>query len=95
METCQSSGLLSADAVISNAPARIHGITLIQASAACSVVIYDNASAASGTVVAQVNNVVNATSVFFGFNTPVECLNGAYADVTGTGASFIVHFNKI
>lgn len=96
LETCKSSDLLTADAAISARPCKIHGITLVQASAACSVVLYDNASAASGVVIAKILNAVNSTSVREMYTPcPIECLNGCYADVTGSGAGYIVHWSPL
>lgn len=91
--TCNSSGLKSASSAITTRPARIHGITLIQASAACTVIAYDNATTNAGTAIEQINNTVNSSSVNVKFNTPVECINGIYAAVTGTGATFIIHYS--
>lgn len=90
MMTCKSTGLLSASAVVSARPAMLHGIILLQASAAATVISYDNATTNSGTETCQVNTTTNASTNTIMFNQPVECLNGIYAAVTGSGAKFIV-----
>lgn len=91
-----SSDLKSADAAISAAPCYLHAITLIPAAADCAVVLYDNASAASGTVLAKLSIVVTTAdgSNNMVFNNPVYCAKGIYADVSGTGANYIVHFSS-
>ncbi len=95
MYPCTSSGLKSASAVISNRPALVHGITLLQASAACTLIIYDNATTNSGTVAEQINNNTNTSTVTIKLTHPVECNNGIYAAVTGTGANYIVHYSPL
>ena len=56
------------------------------------VILYDNASAASGTVLFEMtviggDNYGSKSWVF-----PVEFINGIYADVSGTGASYIIEY---
>jgi len=55
-------------------------------------VLYDNASAASGTKLAEIT--VKGSDNYGGRNwqLPVRCVNGVYADLTGTGASCIVEY---
>ncbi len=95
IETCQSSGLLAASAVVSNRPAKLCAVTIIDAAAACTVILYDSATTNSGTILAQINATVNASTNSQVFHIPVEALNGIYAAVTGTGVGCIVHFEKI
>jgi len=55
--------------------------------------LYDNASAASGTEVFK--QVVTGTNDAIPYSMPdggIYCKNGIYADVTGTGAGYIVFF---
>jgi len=56
------------------------------------VIIYDNASAASGTVVGELTIV--GASHFGGRDWlyPIVMRNGIYVDVTGTGASYIIEY---
>jgi len=91
-----SSGLKSADAAILDAPGRLLGVQVIgDGTNAATVLIYDNASAASGTVLAKL--IVDAGLTYVDMNVPVEgivCNNGIYADVSGTGAEYIVLFSR-
>lgn len=95
MYPCTSSGLKTSSAAIYARPALVHGVTLLQASAACTLIIYDNATTNSGTVIEQVNNNTNTSTVSVKLNNPVECSNGIYAAVTGSGANFIVHYSPL
>ncbi len=92
LEPCTSSGLKSSSTAICAAPGLLVGITLIQAAAAATLIIYDNASAASGTVLAQLNTTINTDSKTITFDMPVFASQGIYAAVTGTSAGYIVHY---
>lgn len=87
-----SSGLKTANAAIATRNCRLLGVTLIPAAAASSVVIYDNTSAASGTVLAKLGAVANGESVQIWFEDGVEALNGLYAVISGASAEYIVHY---
>jgi hypothetical protein len=54
------------------------------------VILYDNASAASGTVIFE--GTVTGSCHFGGheWTNPRRCANGIYVDITGTGASCII-----
>lgn len=97
LEACTSSDLKSADAAICAGPCVLVGIVLLTTTAASSVVLYDNASAASGRVVAKIQDeagtALRSNSQFP--MSPVNCLNGIYADVSGTGANYIVYFQRV
>ena len=95
MASSRSSGLQTADGAIAAGRNRVNGITLLSdGTNACSVILYDNATAASGTVLGKVS--IGAASLkkteHVLFENPVICENGIYADVTGTGAEYIVYF---
>lgn len=95
MASSRSSGLKTADAAISTTRNRVNAVTLFSdGTNACSVILYDNASAASGTEVGKVS--IGAASLktteHVVFENPVLCENGIYADVTGTGAGYIVYY---
>lgn len=93
MASSRSSGLKTADAVIQTGRNRINAITLIaDGTNAASVVVYDNPSAASGLVLAKVTALAGEGTVHVIFENPVVAENGLYADVTGTGAGYIVYF---
>jgi hypothetical protein len=91
-----SSGLRTSDGIISNAPGRLHGICVgANGTDAATVIIYDNASAATGTVLAKV--IVDATATHENIVLPeqgVEALNGLYLDIGGTGAECVVYYSK-
>jgi hypothetical protein len=91
-----SSGRKTADAAISARPALLKGVTLEgDGTNACSVIIYDNASAASGTVLAKVLLPASGDMyVSWSESDGVEAINGLYADVAGTGAAYIVHYSS-
>lgn len=95
MVPCQSSGLKSASAAIVARPCLLHGITLLQASAACTIIVYDNATTNAGTAVEQINNNTNTSTERSRFNNPVVCNNGIYAAVTGAGANYIIHYSDL
>ena len=94
LQPATSSSLLSADAAVYARPCRLMGLqVLADGTNAATVQLHDNASAASGTTVAKV--VVDATLTTDYATIPpggVVCNNGIYANVTGTGAEFIVYF---
>lgn len=92
MASSRSSGLKTADASIATGRNRINAITLIGGSTASSVVLYDNASAASGLVLGKATQATNLVTTHIIFENPVFAENGIYADVTGTGAEYIVYY---
>lgn len=61
---------------------------------AATVILYDNASAASGSVLAEF--VVAGADRYGGRDwcNPVHCINGIYAAVSGIGASYIVEYTS-
>lgn len=90
--TCRSSGAKTVDGVISDRPTLLCGVNLAIGTGDASVILYDNASAASGTKLAEIKVIATAFAskeVFF--DRPVKASNGIYMDITGTGASCIVY----
>ena len=88
-----SSGLKSADAVIMAMPGTFKGLIVItDGTNAATVTLYDNASAASGTVLAKmvVAGADSSKELVVG-ECGVVANNGIYADVSGTAqiTSFI------
>jgi len=63
---------------------------LTPGSALSTITLYDNASAASGTVLAKLTAVANGASVQFSPAAPYVFTNGCYADIDGTGANATV-----
>lgn len=90
--TLTSSGVKTADGVIVARPCRILSVMLDGVSA--TAIVYDNASAASGTQVARLVTPTDGGSKVWSHDEGVECLNGAYLDVTGT-CNVIVHYAEL
>jgi hypothetical protein len=89
------SGEKTADAVISAATCYISSIQVItDGTNDAKVILYDNASAASGTVICELT--VSGSANFGGryWNPRRLCINGIFADVTGTGASYIIDYSN-
>ena len=93
MASSRSSGLKTADAVIQTGRNRINAITLLgDGTNAASVIVYDNASAASGVVLAKVTALAATRFTHVLFENPVIAEEGIYADVSGTGAEYIIYY---
>ena len=90
-----SSGIKSADAIISSTGAYLVGVVLIpDGTNACSIVVYEG-TAASGVEVAKLALGVTQTAPQqLLFNIPISCNKGIYCDVTGTGANYIVYYSQ-
>lgn len=71
---------------------RLLGVTLVPAAAACSVIVYDNAATAAGTVVATVAGVANGATNTWDINAGIAINSGLVAVVAGTGATAILHY---
>ena len=88
-----TSGEQTSDAAVATAKCYITSILIItNGSDNAKVVLYDNASAASGTVILEMTVVGVDNYGGRNYQYPVKCTNGIYADVTGTGASYIVEY---
>lgn len=90
-----SSGSLTADGLVRTDKTIVTGVYINTDGANdARVVLYDNASAASGTVI--FDQTVTGADDSIPFNLPddgVYCKNGVWADITTTGTmSFIVYF---
>ena len=92
MASSISSGVLNADTLIFTGRNRINALTVItDGTNAATVSLYDNTSAASKIAV-QGKCVGASLTNHYIFENPVIMENGIYADVTGTGATFIVYY---
>lgn len=92
MATSISTGVLNADTLIWTGKNRINAITVItDGTNAATVDLYDN-TAGSGKIAVKGRCVGNALMNHIIFENPILFENGVYADVTGTGASYIVFF---
>jgi hypothetical protein len=89
--TSVSSGLRTADATVKTGKGIITDVIInTDGVNAATLIIYDNTSAA-GTVVFKAQVVgADLAGVFSNLNT--RCDNGLFADVTGVGADYIVHY---
>ena len=90
-----SSGLKTADAVISDRRSILAGIHMVTGGTNdCTVIVYDNASAASGVELFKM--VVTGANDGAYFEMPeggVRAVNGIYVDITSTaGGAYIVHY---
>lgn len=95
-EPCTPSVLLTVQTVVVCASeAMLCNLMLHPGSAASTLTVYDNATAASGTVLAVLQGVANGATVTFPFDgSPVACQKGITAIVTGSGAQAQVYFQK-
>lgn len=57
--------------------------------ASATLILYDNASAASGTIIARLAAVANEADHVCA-DPPLRVVNGIYADVGGSGAAYVV-----
>lgn len=94
-EPCVPSALMTVQTVIvCSVPALLTNIMLHPGSAASTITVYDNASAASGTVLALLQGPASGATVIFPFDTPVYCKNGITCVTAGTGAQSQVYFQR-
>lgn len=92
MATSISSGVLNADTLIATGRNRVNAITVLtDGTNAATLELYDNTTA-SGTVRVKGRCVGASLQNHIIFENPVLFENGIYADVTGTGATFIVFY---
>lgn len=89
-----SSTLTVATTVVCNSPARVTSIILNPAAAASTITLYDNASAASGTVLAKLQAVANGESVVWHLDGGLICNNGITAVVAGASATAVVGYQR-
>lgn len=91
MNACTSSGLKTTSGVVYANTATLHSVVLFAAAATATAIVYDNASAGSGTVLAKLSAVAG-TSATFQLEQGVVCNNGIYVALTGTGGEAVLHF---
>jgi hypothetical protein len=85
-----SSGLKSTDSQITLLESTVTAVQLVAAGAAATLIVYEGTSS-SGLAVATISAAAG-TSNSVTFNKPVVCNTGVFADVSGAGATYIVHF---
>lgn len=92
MATSISTGVLNQDTLIWTGRNRVNAITILtDGTNAATVSLYDNTSAANKIAIQGKCLGANLVNHMI-FENPVLFENGIYADVTGTGATFIVFF---
>ncbi len=90
-DKCYPSGLKTSDSAVVSTAVLFCGIEIItDGTNAATVVVYDNASAASGTEMFK--GTVAGASNFGGGFVYAPASKGIYVDVTGTGAAYIVYY---
>ncbi len=88
----QTSDVQTADAALRARPCVLGGAILVgDGTNACTLILYDNASAASGVVLTTLRALGNASVVWNAPAPGIPCTNGIYADVGGTGATYVVY----
>lgn len=80
---------VSADGVVNNRTGQLVAVLLTAGSDAAQIILYDNASAASGTVLANLKALTGESATFCPA-VPINCRAGIYADISGTLANATV-----
>ena len=96
-ETSLSSGGKTASGVISDKPCFLTGALVDgKGAAAPTLILYDNASAASGKILYKFVGSRGSTGGFFyaarDWQRPVECKDGIYASKGGNSTTYIVEY---
>lgn len=91
MLTPVTSVAVTADAVVSAIPGALCAVLLTGGSDAATIILYDNASAASGTILATLKAAINTTVSYCPAH-PLAVSKGIYADITGTAMAAYVSF---
>lgn len=81
---------LTASGVVKASAGKYYGYIVTTALSAAAITIYDNASAASGTVVDVIPASTGAGTRGV-LSAPVSCANGVYASFAGTGTVLFVY----
>lgn len=86
MQTDVSAKYLTADGALSANRTRLRGLTVTVTTAGAALIVYDNASAASGTALLTLSTGTTGT---YSVNIPGEgilALNGLFLDINGAAA---------
>lgn len=76
----------STDGILVGSPIKIYAATIFPSSSNSSINIYDNSSAATGTVKVEISGATAFESKRYTFDPPISMENGAYVDVTTASA---------
>ena len=82
---------LTGTGAVVDKPTNLRGLTLKAGSDAATVILHDNPSAGSGTVLAELAAVANTTAVLMFPDDPLRADAGIYATTTGTNEILIVY----
>ncbi len=94
-EPCTSSGSLAVGTTaVSTKPGLLCNIVLNPGSAASTVTIYDNPSAASGTILWSMVGVANGSSIPVEFSAPLVASLGLTVVVAGTVATALIGYTQ-
>ena len=94
-EIATSSGLLSSSSAVSANPAELHSFMVTAPTAGSgSITIYDNPSAASGTVLAVMTVEAGSPGACCSFDHPIAANTGIYAAIAGTGVTAVVTYSR-
>ena len=92
-DTCRSSGEITASAALQAQGSLLDGVLVItDGTNDATIIVYDNASAASGTKLFEAVVAGSNNAELFKLPYAVKAENGLYVSVAGTGASCIVYF---
>ena len=81
---------IAGDGVVKASSGQLVAVALTPAAALSTLILYNNPSAASGTVLIKLQAVANGGSVVFEPAVPYVFANGCYADIDGAGANATV-----
>lgn len=84
----------TADAVITNAPAYLHGLTLLASAAGGDVTVYDGADPGAGRKILTAKGAANV-SLPIAFYPPLLCERGIYLDVGSSVTEVTVHWDPV
>lgn len=76
------------------APALLHCLSLSPAAAASSITVYDNASAASGTILASLESPASVSTVSLPLNSPIFSKFGLTVVIAGAAATGFILYDK-
>lgn len=90
-----SSGLKTADAVVTDRRSILAGVNIVTGGTNdCTIIVYDNASAASGVVLFKMVVTGANDGAYFNLGDDgIRAKNGLYVDLTSTaGGAYVVHY---
>lgn len=94
MEDAKSSGFQIVDSVVCDRPCLISGVqAYMDGTNASTLIVYDNATEASGKILFKASlTAAGQNYATKDWTFPIPCVNGIFADITGTNAGYIVEY---